>query len=389
MATFNYKYVNPQFRDKIKLYSDKICLVNKSMKVTCYQKALVLPYKENQKGVAVSEDLIDISTDFPKKIDLSNYDTTNITSSKNAILIGSFWIYVWGHCFTDHFNKLWFAFTDECKRLLEKGAELIILSCKSQVPQYFITLLELTGLNWHSIKIITEPTQYENLYVPDSCYFQREGEWNRFYTKEYVGLLERMKVNIRKQAEKAGNFPTFDKIYLTRTQGTFGTFRDLGEKTIENVFRKEGYVIIAPEKLTVPQQLWLMMNVKDLVSTEGSICHSSVFCKENTKVTILMKANFISENQIVAGQICNLQINYVSVHYSFFADKRAPWHGPFLLGITTNLEKYIGHKILHVPLFLRKAFFLYCLRELYIKTIHHSKFINNHIKRLINIISSH
>lgn len=389
MTTFNYKYVKPKFRNKIKLYSEKNCLVDKSMKAICYRNALVLPYKENQRGAVISEDLIEVSTDFPKKVNLSKYDTTNIVKGQKAILLGSFWIYVWGHCFTDHFSKLWFAFTEKCKKLQEEGAELIILSCKPQIPQYFKTLIELTGINWESIKIITIPTQYEELYVPDNCYFQQSGEWNRFYTKEYVALLERMKANIRKQADEAGDFPQYDKIYLTRTQGSFGTFRDLGEKIVENVFNKEGYTIVAPEKLTVPQQLWLMMNVKDLVSTDGSICHSSIFCSSGTKVTVLMKADFITENQIVAGQICNLQINYVSIHHSFFVDKKAPWHGPFLLGITSNLEKYLGHKILHIPFFCRIDFLLYCLRELYMKTIHHSFFINSLIKKLINIKHSY
>lgn len=389
MAKFNYDYVSPKFRDKAKLYSEKICLIDKQMKATCYKNALVLPYKGNQKGAVISEDLIEVSTDFPKKVNLSDYDTTNIIRGKKAILLGSFWIYVWGHCFTDHFNKLWFAFTEECKKLQEEGAELIILSCKPQIPQYFKTLIELTGINWESIKIITIPTQYEELYVPDNCYFQQSGEWNRFYTKEYVALLERMKANIRKQADEARDFPQYDKIYLTRTQGSFGTFRDLGEKIVENVFRKEGYTIVAPEKLTVPQQLWLMMNVKNLVATDGSICHASTFCEPNTKITVLMKADFLVENQIVSDQIADLDVTYVNVHHSFFAGKKDPWHGPFLLCITSHLEKYIGHKIPHIPFFLRKDFFLYCLRRLYVKTLRNSLFIDQNVKRIMGIKRSY
>ena len=246
---------------------------------------------------------------------------------------------VWGHCFTDHFNKLWFAFTEECRKLQSQGAELIALSCKSQAPKYFQTLFELAGFDWNSLKFVTETTLYEEVYVPDSCYLQIEGEWNRFYTKEYVGLLDRMKGNVRKLASADGNYPQYDKIYLTRTQGSFGTFRDLGEKLIEDVFRKEGYTVVAPEKLTVPQQIWLMMNVKDLVATDGSICHASTFCAPHTKITVLMKADFLVENQIVSDQIADMDVTYVGVHRSFFAGKKDPWHGPFLFCITDNLER--------------------------------------------------
>lgn len=389
MATFNYEYVNTAFKDKAKLYSEKLCLVDKQMKATCFRNAYVIPYGENQKGVVISEELIDVSTDFPKKISLADYDVSNVKKSGKAILIGSFWIYVWGHCFTDHFNKLWYAFTDECKRLQDEGAELIILSCTPKVPQYFKTLFELTGFDWSTVNIVTEPRQYKELYVPDNCYFQKKGEWHRFYTKEYVDLLDRMKVNVRKLAEQAGDYPQYKKIYLTRTQGSFGTLRDLGEKTVEDVFRKEGYTIVAPEKLSVPQQLWLMMNVDDLVATDGSICHASTFCKPRTKLTVLMKADFLVENQIVSDQIADLGVVYVGVHHSFFARREDPWHGPFLLCITRNLERYVGHKIPHVPFFLRRDFFLYCLRWLYVKTLRNSSFVDKCVKKVMGVKRSY
>jgi len=386
MATFNYDYVNPSFKEKAKRYSERICLIDKPVQAKLYKNAYVFPFTETQRGEIVGLDMMTHATDFSKKVKLDDFDTSKgIRHGGKAIFIGYFWIYVWGHCFTDHFNKLWFSFTDECRELQKKGAELIILSCKPQVPQYFRILFELTGFDWNSVKIITEPIQYDELYIPDNCYFQQEGEWNRFYTKEYVDILDRMKVNITSLAEKDGKFPKYDRIYLTRTQGSFGTFRDIGEKIIENVFYNEGYEIIAPEKLTVPQQLWLMMNVKDLVATDGSICHASTFCSPRTKIAVLMKADFLVENQIVSDQIADLDVTYVGVHHSFFAGKEDPWHGPFLFCITDNLERYIGHKIPHTPYFFRKDFFIYCLRQLYVKTLRNFPFIDKIVKNLLGI----
>ena len=385
MATFNYEYVNTKFKKKAKEYSERECLINKKLVATCYKNALVIPFNERKRGEVITEDGIGVSTDFKQKVDISEYDLSNVKKGGKAILLGNFWIYVWGHCFTDHFNKLWFAFTEECKKLQAQGAELIALSCKPQAPKYFQTLFELTGFDWNSLKFVTEATQYEEIYVPDNCYLQIEGEWNRFYTKEYVGLLDRMKENVRKLALTTSNYPQFDRIYLTRTQGSFGTFRDLGEKLIEDVFHKEGYTIVAPEKLTVPQQIWLMMNVKDLVATDGSICHASTFCTHHTRITVLMKADFLVENQIVSDQIADLDVTYVGVHRSFFAGKDDPWHGPFLFCITNNLERYIGHRIPHMPFFLRKDFFLYCLRKIYVETFRKSAIVDSLVKKKLGI----
>ena len=385
MVTFNYEYVNTKFKEKAKVYSERQCLINKELGVTCYKKAFVVPFDKIRRGEVITEDLTGVSTDFKRKVDISEYNLSNAKKSGKAVLLGNFWIYVWGHCFTDHFNKLWFAFTEECKKLQSQGAELIALSCKPQAPKYFQSLFELTGFDWNSLKFVTETTQYDELYVPDNCYLQIEGEWNRFYTKEYVGLLDRMKMNVRRLALADGHYPQYDRIYLTRTQGSFGTFRDLGEKLIEDVFRKEGYTIVAPEKLTVPQQIWLMMNVKDLVATDGSICHASTFCQARTKITVLMKADFLSENQIVSDQIADLDVTYIGVHHSFFAGKDDPWHGPFLFCITNNLERYFDHKIPHKPLYLRKDFYLYCLRKLYVETLKKSSCIDVIVKKIIGI----
>ena len=385
MATFNYDYINPNYKETAKKHSERKCLIDRELGVKCYKNALVIPFKEDKKGEIITENLVDVSTDFHRKIEVPVKETSNVKEGREAILIGVFWIYVWGHCFTDHFNKLWFAFTDECKKLQAEGAELIALSCIENVPVYIQQLFELTGFDWSSVKIITETTRYAKIYVPDSCYFQQEGEWNRFYTKEYVLLLEKMKDNVRKLAESDGQYPHYDRIYLTRTQSKFGTYRDLGEEAIEKVFRQEGYTIVAPEKLTIPQQLWLMMNVKDLVATDGSICHASAFCPTHTKVSILMKADFLTENQIVSDQIADLDVTYVSVHRSFFARKKDPWHGPFLYCVTENLERYFNHKIPHTPLLMRKALWLYLLRKMYIETLGRFSYMNNAIKRYIAI----
>lgn len=389
MATFNYDYVNSSFKETAKQYSERNCLVNKILQVSCHRNVLVIPFRDGLCGDVITEDQISVSTDFHRKANYSNCDTAHTKKGKKAILLGTFWIYVWGHCFTDHFSKLWFAFTEECQKLQEEGAELIFLSCKPEVPKYFQTLFELTGFDWNSLKMVTETTLYSEVYIPDSCYFQKEGEWHRFYTKEYVDLLNRMKKNVHKLAETDSTFPQYDKIYLTRSQGSFGTYRDLGEKIVEDVFKKEGYTIVAPEKLTVPQQLWLMMNVKDLVATDGSICHASTFCASRTKITILMKADFLVENQIVSDQIADLDVTYVGVHNSFFAGKNDPWHGPFLFCITENLEQYLGHKVPHTPLFLRKDFFIYCLRKIYVETFRKNPFIDKFVKKQLGIKRSY
>ncbi len=98
-----------------------------------------------------------------------------------------------------------------------------------------------------------------------------------------------------------------------------------------------------------------------------------------------MKADFLAENQIVADQIADLDVTYVAVHHSFFAGKEDPWHGPFLLCVTSNLERFLGHSIPHVPFFLKKEFFIYCIRKIYVETFRKSSLVDNYVKKALGI----
>ena len=358
------------------------CLVETPLKAICYKDAYVFPFKEGQRGEVVTADGITLASDFKEKTSLDKFDTTGLRHGKKAIFVGSLWIYIWGHCFTDHFNKAWFVNTDECRKLQSEGAELFFISCSTQIPKYIQLIFQYAGIDLNQIRVITEPTRFEQLYVPENCYYHTPDKWHRYYTREYLRLLDNIRENVTKEAEAAGNYPVYDNIYLTRTQGKFGSlWKDLGEKVVEKAFAKDGYTVIAPEKHTVAQQFWMMMNCKKLVATDGSICHASCFCKPHTEVTVLCKADFLVEHQVVSNQIANLDVTYVSVHHSFFVDKKQPWHGPYLLCITNNLERYMGHKIPHTPYFLTKNFVKYCIRKIYVSIFGNMEWMNNIVRK--------
>ncbi len=382
MATYNYDFVNDKFRDEVIWKTKQDCFAATPLKVIRYQNAYVFPFKDGQRGEVVTADGITLASDFKEKVSLDKYDSTNLQHERKAIFVGSLWIYIWGHCFTDHFNKVWFVLTEECRKLQSEGAELVFISCTTTVPKYIQQIFSYAGIDLTKVRMVTEPTLFEELYVPENCYYHTPDKWHRYFTKEYLSLLNNIRKNVMEEAEKDGHFPVYDKIYLTRTQGKFGSlWKDLGEKAIENAFAKEGYTVIAPEKHTVAQQFWMMMNCKRLVATDGSICHASCFCKPHAKVTVLCKADFLVEHQIVSNQIADLDVTYVSVHHSFFVDKKSPWHGPYLLCVTPNLERYVGHEIPHIPYFLTKDFFKYLIRKVYVSTFGHAEWINKIVRK--------
>lgn len=386
MTKYKYDFVNSVVKDEVVKRTQHQCYAPRPLRVKCIKNAKIMPYNNGERGEVITTDGMAVATDFPHKITDEKYPEI-VQKMGGAVFLGSFFTWGWGHCFTDHFNKLWFFTTDEFRRLKEeKKVEVVFIAAIKTLPNYVYTLFEYAGFDLHQAKLITQPTQYEELYIPDNCYYQIDDGWYRYYTDEYLGLLENMKIRVKEETTRNSNMKKYERIYFTRSQGAFGSaYKDLGENVIEKIFEKKGYTIIAPEKHSVAEQIWMMMNVKDIVATDGSVCHITTFCSPATKLTILMKADFLTMCQVTANQIADMKVTYVSVHHSIFVSKTAPWHGPFFLCITNNLELYFGHKIPHIPYYMRFTFIVYCIRELYMSTLRKSAFADAVTRKLLGI----
>jgi len=191
-------------------------------------------------------------------------------------------------------------------------------------------LLDRIGIRWDDIKFIEEPTSVENLIVPDDSIVVK-GD-SRFYYKEYAELTNRIRDGIPE------NSCSPEKIYFTRT-GIKKKKRDFGEEEIEEVFRKLGFKIYSPEKLTLDEQLSLLRNCKRFACTEGSIAHNVIFCNDEVNIDIIRKVNGLISYQFTLMDIRNVHATYIDTGltpwYVF-----AFWSGPFLLCVRDNLINF-------------------------------------------------
>lgn len=135
----------------------------------------------------------------------------------------------------------------------------------------------------------------------------------------------------------------YDKIYFTRT--SLDSSREYGENKIEQLFAKRGFKIISPEKLSIIEQLQILLNCKEFSTTEGSIAHNVLFLRPDTKVVILRKANYVNSYQLAVNQIAEVNVTYIDAHKSFFCNKKAPYLGPFYLCTTCHVAKYFAIKV--------------------------------------------
>lgn len=284
------------------------------------------------------------------RCDAYDFDRNSVDYLDMTIIYMGILSSCWGHAITDNLKKLWYLKTDECSKYVSDGAKVVYLTIgNSEMPQYVHELLELAGAKLCDMTKMSSITKVKTIILPDNSFVADDGQ--RYFTETYRHTINEIKSRIRCNQSK------IDKIYFTRTK--VNDWRDYGEAEIEEVFRKKGYTIISPEQHGVGEQISMMMSCRHFAATEGSVSHNVVFCEPGTEVTIIRKVNDVNKYQMAVNEVADVDVTYVDAHNSVRASKKAPWGGPFFMCINRNIERYFGHLILSLPLWMRFSWWGY------------------------------
>lgn len=273
---------------------------------------------------------------------------------ESAIYVGCLYS-VWGHAFLDNLRRLWFLTSVEGKDLIAAGVHLVYVNHYRSAPgDNFWKLVRMLGLPVERFELVDECTQFSTLYLPDASFCYAE---NASFTKEHNDLIEQILAQVPVDSR-------FENVYFSRACLGNQQWRDYGEYKIERVFKKLGYSIFCPEKLSLEEQLLLLKNCKKFAAAEGSVAHNSIFCRMGTKVVILRKADYVNEYQLAINEMRSLDVTYVDVHHSVPPYPNSIMIGPFYLYITKELQRFAGFYIPHLTYWMMPSYWWYVIRRI-------------------------
>lgn len=360
----NIDYINPKSREFVRSKLANTHFSQRTLTCNLYQKALVMPnHTSTEKdlgGVWTYEGNLVQASAFCEMED-KHIDRLQIESSytkETAIYLGLL-IEGWGHGITDNIKKIWFLRTEVCKNLLASGAQIIyVTNSNEELPGHIKKVISLAGYDIDEWKRVVSPTVYDEVYVPDNSFYcmnmsTSEGR-ERYFTKEFVETISNIKSMI---SPKGSNL----KMYLSRKR-FHNHFRDIGEERVEKEFVKKGYTAFSPETLSVEEQIGMYMSASSIVATEGSIAHNALFCNPNTEIVLLRKANYINNYQKAINELVDADVKYIDVHL-YEEDNGHMASGPFYVCVTPWLEKYVGHRIPHIPYYFDWKWYIFKFRK--------------------------
>jgi hypothetical protein len=205
-----------------------------------------------------------------------------------------------GHIITRGLGMLWAA------QALPKDVNLLFVSMLyNQDDHPFLTeFLENAGIE-KTYRILSEPAQIERLFTaPD------------LFSEAHKCVAD------REYAEWASNqfTPKFDKrrkrkLYITRGKLSPTLGRYLNEDLLETLLEHAGFEIVAPETMSVCDQLKLYAEADTIIASEGSALH--LICmslRETATLAVIQrrpKVPGVIENQVAS--FCNADVHYINV----------------------------------------------------------------------------
>lgn len=272
------------------------------------------------------------------------------TEHKTVVFLG-YLLSVFGHTFTDNFRALWFVDTDICKHFLESGAELVYTTdFNKPLSDTCVRLFEMAGFDIRKARHIKRLTKFDKVIIPDTSIVS--SEIGRLFNDNYRTIVNRVRSHIQIHSNSF-----YDKLYFTRTQ--FQYKQESGEERIADCFKRAGYTIVSPEQHPIEVQLQMVSCCSCFAATEGSVAHISLFCKPETKVTIINKANYLNEHQVMINELADLDVTYVQAHRSTLTNPQCKWLGPFFLYPTHYLRRFFGYSTPGLPFWLSKDYWSY------------------------------
>jgi len=211
-------------------------------------------------------------------------DTTLETSHKEPAVFCGYLDNAFGHFLLESTAKLWWGLTNAFT-----GNYVFQIRKNQPIPRFVSDFFELLGIS-DRIIYVNQPTLFEHLVIPEAAFIIRS-----HFHPDFLIPFRMIRENIYKDPPRNG----VKKVYLTRTK--LSHRRVIGEDTVEKMFSNAGFKIVSPEKLSLIEQIKLIVEAEEIAGIVGSALHTLVFAQKK-KVIYLSPDWVINSNYSIIDQ---------------------------------------------------------------------------------------
>ena len=330
----NYKcYGSKEMNDNIYRSYQISNLDNKKLKYEIIEEATVLPDKNNlyEYGGIFKKDgtLCKLSTIGNRTLTVNgkylylDFDDYFLEQDENlsmleeeVIFLGSGWPQAqYGETLEQSIDRLWY--------LLDKDIKNAKVLYIKEPSQDCIELLKLFGIKENNIIVAKEILKVKKIIVPEKS-FKLDQNINIIYKE----IINKIKENVKPSKYK--------KVYFSRDK--LSQKRTLYNNPIDKIFKKNGYKIFYPEKLTLYEKISILKGAKSFVGSDGTNKYHIIFANDNLEVIIINRSDYMIYDNSAFDKLINSNTIILSSNNNFFPPVLTS--GPFLIGGTEYLFNF-------------------------------------------------
>jgi len=193
-----------------------------------------------------------------------------IPHSAQTVVYGGYVGGNYGHIIAEYLSRMWWLAENP-----KSGYKYVFISTNSTISKILLDFVSILGLSEDEIIFLKEPMRFDCVIVPEQSVYLRSG-----YRDKASVLYNAMRDNVDPAA--------YEKVYFARPDAE--EKKDIvGEEYFINYYRRLGYEIIRPEKLSIREQVAVMAGVKFFVCSGGTLHHQILFANNEVNVTVLGK----------------------------------------------------------------------------------------------------
>lgn len=283
--------------EKFEYFREKIIDRTDKLSIKIIENASLTPLGQKP-GISLSheENIIVDDCDFYCKV-----ENTQSISSSETVMYGGYYRHQWGHFLLNTTGRLWWLFEDNN---LNKINKIIFFSLDGEdsLDGNYKEFFKLLGI-LDKIIITRKISSFKKIYIPEISF-----EHDVYYSRQTLLWVEKIKSSLKKDIKES---ESYDKIFLTRTALPCSNKKEVNLNYFDNLFERNGYKVISPEKLSLSSLIRIICCSKEIVTVSGSGAHNLIFASLDTKTVILERVATNNLYQINMEMMTRLNSIYV------------------------------------------------------------------------------
>lgn len=332
MPSIDYRYLRPKKAAALRSWHEEPFHITEDLQVWSGKNATILPmrrvpgdpYLFGRGGVVdASGNYVELSA-IKDRVE-SGYPFENPAYVDKKVVFCGYFFTHWGHFLIETVARLWY--------FLENDSSIdsyvfFVNENSNQVPMgNYREFFQLFGI-WDKLEFIDTPTAYREVVVPQVAFHFRD-----YYSSKYLRIFDTIAGNVQPQPD----WDRPEKLFFTRSQFVKCLQYEFGHDALDDFFRKNGYTIISPEKLTLSQTIYYIRNAREVASVSGTLPHNLLFGNPGQKLVIVERGILNNDCQVNVNRMKHLNTTYIDANYALYT---VAMIGPFMLGYTPLLERY-------------------------------------------------